>query len=66
MSNEARKKAEYTKVRNELFKLLDEFNANNHLVDDPKFKAVEDVVIKNRMSFSEAVELYEKTYPEEK
>lgn len=66
MSNEARKKAEYTRVKKELFKLLDDFNANNHFVDDPKFKAIEDVVIKNRMSFSEAVELYEKTYPNEK
>ena len=66
MSNKARQKAEYTKVKKEIFQLLNDFNANNHFVDDPKFKAIEDVVIKNRMSFSEAVELYEKTYPEEK
>ena len=53
-------KTEYTKVENEVFKLLNDFITNNHFVDNPKFKAIENVVIKNRMSFSEAVEFYEK------
>lgn len=66
MTNKARQKAEYTKIKKELFKLLDDFNVNDNFVDDPKFETIRDIVIKNRMSYSEMIELYEKTYPDEK
>ena len=65
MSHETRQKAEYTKIRKEILKLLEDPNFHQHFVDDPKFEAISDTVRKNRMSYSEAVSLYKQTYPDE-